>query len=151
MKVALEIRSLKKSGFYNGLDEYPDLQTIYLRAQQAAADSDVDEIKDIADNDPDSQRARNRIDARKWIASKRNPAIYGDRIDLNVNQVIDIGTALAEARKRAMLPVSDQPKLIEVQTLQITSTNSHSASDIKSVVLPEKRDASDLDPKDIFS
>lgn len=42
----------------------------------------VDEIVHIADTDDDPRRARNRIEARKWAASRFLPKVYGDRIAL---------------------------------------------------------------------
>jgi hypothetical protein len=57
--------------------------TQYAYARDAQADVYVDEIKDIADTEEDANRARVRIDARKWVASKLKPKRYGDRLDLN--------------------------------------------------------------------
>ena len=45
----------------------------------------------IADTDPDPNRARVRIDARKWWAAKVNPKKYGERVfndNTNTNYVI---------------------------------------------------------------
>jgi hypothetical protein len=52
----------------------------------AQADTFADEVVSIADNDEDYQRARNRIDARRWAAKVINPQRYGDRLDLNVTE-----------------------------------------------------------------
>lgn len=73
----------------------------YARARDAQADALFDEILDIADdgrndwmarNGEDSegyalngehvQRTRLRIDARKWMAGKLRPKVYGDKLDL---------------------------------------------------------------------
>lgn len=59
----------------------------YERARDAQADTLADELIDIADgrraaedgNDPDVQRDRLSVDARKWIASKLKPKKYGDK------------------------------------------------------------------------
>lgn len=63
-----------------------DFSDQYARAREAGADSHLDDIVDIADTDPDPKRARVRIDARKWVASKLAPRKYGDRLDLSVEE-----------------------------------------------------------------
>ena len=49
------------------------------RARAALADHLVDEIIAIADSD-DPQKARVRIDARKWAAARLAPQLYGDKL-----------------------------------------------------------------------
>ena len=71
----------------------------YARAREAQADAIFDEIIDIADNAQNDwmerngerggsgyelngehiQRSRVRIDARKWMAGKLRPKVYGDK------------------------------------------------------------------------
>jgi hypothetical protein len=70
----------------------------YARAREAQADALFDEILEIADDGRRDyrqtksgrefdhehvQRARLRIDTRKWIASKLLPKKYGDKVDLS--------------------------------------------------------------------
>jgi hypothetical protein len=55
----------------------------YARARETQADSLVDDILLIADTEDDPQKARVKIDARKWIAGKMRPKVYGDKLDLN--------------------------------------------------------------------
>lgn len=57
----------------------------YTRARENQADYLSDEIVDISDNEPDPAKARVRIDARKWKASKLKPKVYGDRV-INENE-----------------------------------------------------------------
>jgi hypothetical protein len=45
----------------------------------------ADEIIYIADTEPDPNKARVRIDARKWWASKVNKKDYGDRVSAEVS------------------------------------------------------------------
>ncbi len=54
----------------------------YARAREAQAEHWAQEIVDIADTETDAAKARNRIDARKWTASKLLPKRYGDRVEL---------------------------------------------------------------------
>ncbi len=72
----------------------------YARAREAQADALFDDILEIADdarndwmerrgdgdggwiaNGENIQRSRIRIDARKWMAGKLRPKVYGEKID----------------------------------------------------------------------
>lgn len=64
------------------LHDNPDFAEQYARAREAQQDTYADEITFIADTEPDPQRARVRIDARKWHASKLAPKKYGDKLGL---------------------------------------------------------------------
>jgi hypothetical protein len=55
----------------------------YTRARADQADTIADQIMDIADTEPDPNRAKVRIDARKWIASKLKPQKYGEKLDIS--------------------------------------------------------------------
>lgn len=100
----------------------------YDRAKELRADLLADEIIEIADEEQDAAKARNRIDARKWIASKHYSKRYGDRIDLNVSMQIDIAATLEEARGR-LLPISDQSNIIDAQAIDISGINIANATD----------------------
>ena len=62
------------------LRHHPEFSEQYARAREEQADAIADECLDIAANEPDVQRARLKIDARKWFASKMKPRKYGDKI-----------------------------------------------------------------------
>ena len=64
---------------FDWLRAHPEFSDRYARAREAQADHFVDEIVTIADTEVDPQTARNRIDARKWVAGKMRPKVYGDR------------------------------------------------------------------------
>ncbi len=59
----------------------------YIRAREAQAETLADEIIDIADGkraayegtESDVNRDRLAVDARKWVASKLKPKVYGDK------------------------------------------------------------------------
>lgn len=82
-------------------DDGGDLCKQYARSREAQADAIFDEILDIADNAANDwmerngeddvgyrvngehiQRSRLRIDARRWMAGKLKPKVYGDKLDL---------------------------------------------------------------------
>jgi hypothetical protein len=56
-----------------------DFRNMYAHAREARADMIADQVIDIADTEPDANKARVRIDARKWYAAKLNPKRYGNR------------------------------------------------------------------------
>ncbi len=60
----------------------PDFRERYAHAREAQADALADDILAIADDDGDPKDKRVRIDARKWLAGKLKPAVYGDRLEL---------------------------------------------------------------------
>lgn len=125
LKSALKTVGLSNSSFGGALSSVRTLAERYARARELNADILVDEAKDIADSDIDPQVARNRIDIRKWIASKHRPKVYGERIDLNVSQTISILEARSEARARLealpALPVLDA---VIVPQLELKATES---------------------------
>jgi hypothetical protein len=105
----------------------------YARAVEIRADVLADEALHIADTENDAAKARNQIGVRQWLASKLYAKRYGDRIDLNVTQTIDIGSTLAEARAR-LLPVRDQRDVLDVESRAVTGFAGHEAADSESVI-----------------
>ena len=86
-----------KAMVFRWLGKFPSFSDQYARAREAQADAIFDEILDIADDSANDwvereggpqlngehvQRARLRIDARKWMAGKMRPKVYGDKLDL---------------------------------------------------------------------
>jgi len=98
---------------------HPSFAEQYTRAREEQADTNADEILDIADEmppeytDKDGKTSldqtyiawqKNRIEARKWTAAKLRPKKYGDRValegveggaaikteDTNANKFLDI-------------------------------------------------------------
>jgi hypothetical protein len=85
------------------LNDFPEFAAQYARAREAQADAIFDEILDIADdgsndwmerrredgsvdevfNHEHVTRSKLRIDARKWMAGKLRPKVYGDKLDLS--------------------------------------------------------------------
>jgi len=68
------------------LKKYPDFTDNYARAREAQADWYADEIISVIDNAKSDrneiERAKVKIEALKWVASKLKPKKYGDKIDL---------------------------------------------------------------------
>ena len=95
-----------QSTVFAWLAQRPEFQEKYARAREAQADAIFDEILDIADdarndwmerqgedgqgagwqlNGDHVQRSRLRIDARKWMAGKLRPKVYGDKIQQEIS------------------------------------------------------------------
>jgi hypothetical protein len=95
-------------------------QEQYARARELQADAIFDECLDIADEacndfviddeggvkiDHDAiNRARLRIDTRKWMAGKMRPKKYGDKLDLHhTGEVRQLSDADIESRLAHLL------------------------------------------------
>lgn len=88
------------SSFMAWLIDSPEFLDKYQSAMSIRTDLRVDEITDISDQPPDTYRdvngetridpafvawQKNRMDARKWEASKLKPKKYGDKVDMDLN------------------------------------------------------------------
>jgi hypothetical protein len=91
---------------YRWLEENIEFRQMYMRARERCADRRAEEMVVIADTEPDAQRARVMIEARKWHASKLAPKKYGDKVTnvheggdkpVQVEEVTDLDRAKALA------------------------------------------------------
>ena len=120
---------LSLSSLFKWLDENPSFSERYARAKEVAMEAMADEMLTIADDSrrdsklivghdgeaievPDHdhiQRARLRVDTRKWLMSKLAPKKYGDRIqqDLTNSDGSLVGLSLAQLKQRAKSILSD--------------------------------------------
>jgi len=90
-----------RSTVFKWLAENKTFSDMYARAREEQADAIFDEILEIADdgrndwmerrgeddagwvtNGENIQRAKLRIDSRKWMAGKLRPKKYGDKLEL---------------------------------------------------------------------
>ncbi len=72
------------------LGDKEDFRSQYASAREKQADHYAAEIVEIADTEEDPQKARVRIDARKWVASKLKPKAYGDRVEQHMSGELTI-------------------------------------------------------------
>ena len=70
---------------YKWLTAEVEFATMYTRAREMRANMIADDTLEIADTEPDPQKARVRIDARKWWAAKTSPKKYGDKIQQEIS------------------------------------------------------------------
>jgi transposase-like protein len=99
------------SSIFKWLREHKDFSEQYARAKEEQAERLADELVEIADdisNDVSGelempngvavQRAKLRVDTRKWILSKLLAKKYGDKLDLNHAGEIGIKSILVPER-----------------------------------------------------
>jgi len=130
---ALEACNLKRAMFAGVMQSERELAARYARAREFSADFLVDAALDAAVNEPDVLRARVIAENNRWAAGKFNSKRYGDRIDLNVSQTLDISGTLLEARQRMLRSVSDQQQIEEAQVVEVKALPEPGATDKQSV------------------
>ena len=76
---------------YTWLTQHPEFLEQYARAKDDSADADADKIEHIAEmvleGKVDPQAGRVAMDAYKWTAGKKRPRKYGDKIQLDHNNI----------------------------------------------------------------
>lgn len=77
------------------LNEREDFRQLYAYARERQQEVFASEVLVIADTETDPQRARNRMDARKWYASKVAPKKWGDKIEVEAK--VETSNAPSEA------------------------------------------------------
>lgn len=89
-----------KATVFRWLAAMPAFCDQYARAREAQADSLTDDILPIMDERPTNMvqvmHKRDRVEARKWLASKLRPKTYGDKLDLNHGG--EVAVAVTDAR-----------------------------------------------------
>lgn len=109
--------------FFRWLRENKKFREQYARACEERSYMHAEEIIEIADdatndymeqhdesdeltgyklNGENIQRSRLRIDTRKWLMSKLNPKVYGDKLDMTTNGN-DIGVTLSASQAEQLL------------------------------------------------
>lgn len=73
-----------KASVFRWLDAHETFRDQYARAREQQAEHYAEELIEIVDSENDPARARVRMDARKWAASKLAPKKYGDKVEQTV-------------------------------------------------------------------
>jgi transposase-like protein len=87
---------------FNWMRRFPEFLQQYARAKDESADALVEQMMDIADDEPPRlesgaidnaavQHQRLRVDVRKWAASKLKPKKYGDKLHAEVEHTGNVG------------------------------------------------------------
>lgn len=94
----------------------PNVYESLIRARAQGAWSEVDEAQQIADNkDINTNQARNMIDIRKWRAAKFMPKVFGEKLDIQVTERIDLIGVIEARKRRALQPLCNLEQLPNVQ------------------------------------
>lgn len=144
LRDAVETEEITVRTFHRWLQGDREASLAYARAREILADLEVDEAKVLADSDGDPAKVRNQIDIRKWRATKHNARVYGDRVDLNVTQTIDVGATLQEARARLLRPVSYQLEASDAQVIDLPRQIRTGAPVSQSVDAPQGGEEPDI-------
>lgn len=83
---ALPAHGTDFKNFYAYLNSDEELGKKYARAKLAGLERMADEILEISDareDDEAVQRARLRVDSRKWLLSKLAPRKYGEKLNVS--------------------------------------------------------------------
>lgn len=97
-------------------DEHSPFFQAYLRARKIQADGKFDEISDICkelkEGKIDHNTARVLLDAKKFEASKLNPHVYGDKIQVDQDTSIKIEVVTFSGTDLPKKVDSQDPKLL---------------------------------------
>ncbi len=107
--------------FRRYLEKHPVFKANFAHARQEGLEELADSLQNITEEVGDVQKAKLKSENLRWILSKRKPLVYGDRIDVNVTQTIDITSAIEEAKKRS-LKNSEDPGIIEAESRKISDS-----------------------------
>ncbi len=140
LKKIRETLDITQLDFRKYRERYPLFETKFQRARQDGLEELVDALQTIPEEIADVNRARLKSENIRWLASKRKPAVYGDRLDVNVTQTVDIGQALADARSRAALPIFNTNAIVQAESITIPGSYDATTTDCVSVA----EDLSDL-------
>ena len=90
------------------LTNHEDFRQMYAHARERQQEVFAAEVVLIADTEPDPARARNRMDARKWHASKVAPRKWGDRVEIDAKVETTVATSEALTAFLAALEAKKQ-------------------------------------------
>jgi len=82
MRAICEMKDMpSRDAIFRWVRENPDFAAAYHQARSDQMHGYVDDTVFIADTEEDTQRARVKIDARRWVAERLEPKHYGPRIE----------------------------------------------------------------------
>ena len=114
-------------------------------ARKAAAESMVESLTDIAKDavtPTDVAIASLKSNNIKWIASKHNREQYGEKMEMNIHQTLDISGILKAAEAR-IGPILDQSELKEIQTIETIAEYNDIPTGLEPVVPTKKPESID--------
>jgi hypothetical protein len=143
LKSQLVAYNLHPMDFFAAIKRDAALFDNYALARESRVELLVEELIEIADTEPDPNRARVMIDTRKWYASKMRPDKYGERLDVSVSGSVDIRGALEDAKRR-VISLRDSRNISDAELIDTPSQIAKQATECESVL-------GEQDAEDIFS
>lgn len=92
----------------------------------------ADRLMTIAADEPDVMRARLHSENWRWLLSRRLRGQYGDSIDVNVTERVEVGSILSEARAR-LRPMRDSAAIEDAVIVENQLVSTHPQTDNESV------------------
>ena len=114
------------------LKAHDEFASMYRQAKEDQADTLADEIIAIADSVKDAgpadsakvNAARLRVDARKWVAAKLKPKVYGDRVKAALTGAVSVEHTITDEDRAKVLAsimarhaIQSAPNMLEAQRL----------------------------------
>jgi hypothetical protein len=127
--------NIANPAIYAKMREHPRWMAKWAAARELHAAALVEQAARLADDDPDPARARNRMHARHWIASRIAREQWGDRVDVTVDQRVSI-TAALEAADARLRPIRDLSRVIDAENVAIPAFPALTATDNESAETP---------------
>lgn len=93
-KIASDLGFNNDMAFFTYRQRHPDFDTALRSARHAGNDLMEDEIRSVADIYDNPQTARVKMESLCRILAFRDPTKYGNKVDINLTQTVDIGSSL---------------------------------------------------------
>lgn len=90
LKAACKASGLSYGNVRRRIAASDPLKALYAEAREDYAQSRVETMYEIAEEEKDVVRARLKIDVIKWEVSKVSPKVYGDKLDLDVKGTMSV-------------------------------------------------------------
>jgi hypothetical protein len=139
-----EVCKIDSRSFWKYREQYPKFARDFLLARQEGLEQLADSLITTADEYEDVQRGRLKSENIRWLLSKRKPLTYGDRLEVNMTQTVDIGAALLEAKNRVLLPMRYPEETKTVEAIDITDDKQFVPTDLQSVSDTKPEDEIDI-------
>lgn len=116
VKPTLDKHGLSRMQVHAMMLEVPAMRAEWESAREQSADALYEQALECAleDHHKDlAQHVRTRIDTLKWAARIRNPRLYGDKAQLDVNvKTVDLTAIIVAAQQR--LAAAQRPRELDV-------------------------------------
>lgn len=98
------------------LNRYPTFAAQLKQAREIGFTVRAEGLRDLVHNDPfaDPNRMKVIVDTEKWLLSKLHPRVFGDRIDVNITEKVDVSEPMKQARERARRVIDITPKNVAI-------------------------------------